>query len=112
MSAVAIPFGANGVAVPERPAPWAIDAEFGFIATHYGIRKNTLRFATARKGGLVGPARDALAWLLIEVRQFSQGRAAQFMNVSAKAAREAAARHAHRIQSFNARFTPVEVAAE
>lgn len=95
---VAVPYGASGA--------WSLDNDIAEIAAHYRLRFRTLKKSDARAGGLVSEARDALAWKLVEQRAFSTERAAQLMRLNEKSVREARARHAHRIASFNARFVP------
>lgn len=104
MSHDLVPYGANGA--------WRFDDDVAEIAAKYRIKFKTLKHSDGRAGGVVSAARDALAWKLTTQRGFTDERAARFMKISRKGVIEARARHVHRINTFNARFKPVEEPAD
>lgn len=81
------------------------------IAAHYGVRWRLLR-GSGDKGEQLAHARDALAWKLIQQRKLTPQRAGDLIGMSAKTAREAAARHAHRVAQFRSTYRMAKGAAD
>lgn len=94
-----VPFGASKI--------WTVDTAIAEVAAYYAIAPNSLKSGTARGGGIMPAARDALAWALTKRRGLSSARAGQMLALDAKTVRNAAKRHAERMAAFNARFAPL-----
>lgn len=103
MSAL-IPFGASNAFV--------LAVDMREVAAHYGVRWRQLRGVTPGSSETLRLARDALFWKLVIQRRFSSARAAQILGVGVKAAREAVARHAHRIAEHRAHFRQQQEASD
>ncbi len=98
MSAM-IPFGAMG------RDQFILAIDMREVAAHYGVRWRLLKHTgEGRTNDTLAHARDALFWLLIERRKLTPQRAGDLLGASAKTAREAAARHQHRIALFKSTF--------
>lgn len=99
MSAM-IPFGATG------RDQFILAVDMREVAAHYGVRWRLLKHsgAASRTNDTLAHARDALFWLLIQRRKLTPQRAGDLLGATAKTAREAAARHQHRIAVFKSTF--------